>query len=111
MSRPRGRPRRVPVDVAYKDDNVSEDETAYETDEDDAVVMVPALVTHSAPTMSDAFRILCEAMAAQLDDNLPAQMHCDTMQAWYQNGPANYVTCWRHAVLLLEGIVGASLRM
>ena len=111
MPRPRGRPRRVPVDVAYKDDDVSGDEKTYDIEDDeDAVAIVPVVAEQSAPTMSDAFHILCEAMAAQLDDNLPAQMHCDTMQVWYQNGQANYVTCWRHAVLLLEGIVGASLR-
>ena len=118
MARPRGRPRRVPLaSPLIEEDDVSEDTEAYsnvgkekDKSKDEAAVLAPVLAEREAPTMADAFRILCEAMAAQLDDDLPAQMHCDTMQAWYQNGPANYVTCWRHAVLMLEGIVGASLR-
>ena len=118
MARPRGRPRRVSLEITYSEEyDVSEDTVVYSSaskdkdkPNDETIVLSSELAEHEAPTMADAFRVLCEAMAAPLDENLPAQLHCDTMQAWYQNGPANYVTCWRHAVLLLEGIVGASLR-
>ena len=120
MSRPRGRPRRVYLEsplTVIEEDDVSEEPVVYSSvskdkdkPKDETIVLSSELAEHEAPTMADAFRILCEAMAAQLEENLPAQMHCDTMQVWYQNGPANYVTCWRHAVLVLEGIVGASLR-
>lgn len=79
-------------------------------DEDERPPEPVVAVAPTPPTLGDAFRILCEAMAAHLDDDVPAQMHCDEMQSWYQNGPANYPTAWRHAILMLEGIVGAPLR-
>ena len=84
-------------------------------DEDAQSVVAPLsammqAVAPTPPTLADAFRILCEAMAVQLEDDVPAQMHCDELQSWYQNGASNYAVCWRHAVLMLEGILGAPLR-
>jgi hypothetical protein len=78
---------------------------------------------HDAQTMPDppplqlkeAFYLLCQAMAPHLLDNLPAYTHCQEIQAWMTdagpdaNGQAQAITAWRHAVALLEGILGQKL--
>ena|SRR3990167_3534094 len=97
-----GRPRHRDPD---EDPDEREDEGMPAVPPEPVVAVMPV-----PPTLGDAFRILCEAMAAHLEDDVPAQMHCDEIQSWYQNGPANYRTCWTHAILMLEGIVGAPLR-
>lgn len=92
-------------------DAASEHDAATGSGPEPMVVPYDTSALYEPPTLGDAFRILCEAMIPHLEDNVPAQMKCEIMQSWYQNGPANYPTCWRHAILLLEGIVGAPIRV
>lgn len=59
------------------------------------------------PTLDDAFMTLCMAMEPRLDENMPALMHCQEIQGWFQNG--NYQIAWQHAIQLLEGVLGVPL--
>ena len=69
-----------------------------------------------APTLRDAFFTLCAALEAHLiEDNLTTYQHCREVQAWMVNagedasGKAQAVLAWRHAVMLLEEVLGQKL--
>lgn len=89
-------------------------------DEEQAVAVdVPAPhvagAADTAPTLTDAFYLLCTAMAAQLVENVPDWQHAQEIQAWMQNagedanGTLQKLMAWRHAVQLLERVLGHSL--
>ena len=70
----------------------------------------------AAPTLRDAFFTLCAALEAHLiEDNLTTYQHCREVQAWMVNagedasGKAQAVLAWRHAVMLLEEVLGQKL--
>lgn len=67
----------------------------------------------AVPTLREAFFTLCAAMTASLEENVPAADHCREIQAWMTNAGSetdeNAVQAWRHAVQLLEGMLGQSL--
>ena len=58
----------------------------------------------SAPTLDEAFHMLCRAMYPLLEEDMPAQMHSNDIRAMYADG--NHLVSWRHAVLLLEKVLG-----
>ena len=67
-----------------------------------AVAVAPA-----PPALAEAFHLLCAAMLPYLEEDVPAQMKCEEIQAWHTNG--NTAMAWTHAFMLLEGILGATL--
>ena len=105
-------PRHLGRQAVARDQDQGDDEddeasaTSYET-------VPPAFATgpvsaQEPPTLGDAFRVLCEAMIPHLEDNVPAQLKCEEIQIWHANG--NHAVAWTHAILLLEGILGVSIR-
>lgn len=72
-----------------------------------APVQGEAALELAPPTLEDAFRILCEAMMPHLEDNVPAYSHCLEIQRWHADG--NHAIAFRHAIHLLEGILGVDL--
>lgn len=88
-------------------------DSTIETPDENTLVVPPELeapvVVPEPPTLDDAFTVLCQAMVARLDDNLPAQVHAQEVQAWFANGPANHRAAWQHAVWLLEQVLGYAL--
>ncbi|HEY5867085.1 MAG TPA: hypothetical protein VI542_16305 [Candidatus Tectomicrobia bacterium] len=71
------------------------------------VVPVGPITSTAAATLDGAFTLLCEALKARLEDDLPAQLHCDEIQGFYANG--NHTIAWGHAILHLEQVLGAPL--
>jgi hypothetical protein len=61
----------------------------------------------TAPTLDDAFFVLCRALLAQLDDNMPERLHVQQVMGFYVDG--NTTVWWAHAIAVLEGVVGTSL--
>ena len=60
------------------------------------------------PTLDAAFVLLCQAMIARLEEDLPAQLHAEEIMGWHANG--NVGVAWAHAILLLEQVIGVRLR-
>ena len=71
------------------------------------VVPVGPITSTTDATLDSAFMMLCDALKTHLDDDLPAQLHCDEIQGWYANG--NHGIAWAHAVQILERVVGAKM--
>ena len=67
----------------------------------------PLRAVNETPTLAEAFTMLCQALSAQLEDDLPAQLHCDEIQGWHANG--NEGVAWQHAVQMLERVVGVKM--
>ena len=75
------------------------------------VVPAPA-----APSLSTAFTVLCQAIDGHLTENQTLSGHCDEIQAWHANAGGdeqheNSIMAWRHAVQLLEGVLGHRLTL
>ena len=71
------------------------------------VVPVGPITSTTDATLDNAFTMLCEALKERLDDDLPAQLHCDEIQGWYANG--NEGVAWAARGQLLERVVGVKI--
>jgi hypothetical protein len=61
------------------------------------------------PTLDDAFRLLCEVLAAyHADESLSLSLQCDELQMIYANG--NHAVAWSRLITILEAALGAPLR-
>jgi hypothetical protein len=67
-----------------------------------------APVRHQEASLDAAFMLLCQAMVAELEDDLPGSIHAEEIMGWYTNG--NTDIAWQHAVMLLETTIGVRLR-
>ena len=69
-----------------------------------------------APTLTQAFTVLCAALQGHLDDNAVLAAHCDEIQAWMQNTGgderhSNAILAWRHAVSILAEVLGQPMTL
>lgn len=72
--------------------------------------IMPPTPHPAPPTLEVAFFTLCQAMEPHLAENMPAYHRCREIQAWATNGGRdNAIQAWRHAVALLEQVVGVAL--
>ena len=68
-----------------------------------------------APTLQDAFYVLCHALEVHLEDDMPRWAHAQEIQGWMAdsggdaNGLGQQALAWTHAIELLEGILGRPL--
>lgn len=73
----------------------------------------PRAPQHDPASLRAVFFTLCAAMDAHLQDDLPGLGRCQELQVWMTNAASetdeNAVQAWKHAVQLLEGILGQSL--
>jgi hypothetical protein len=81
------------------------------------VVVVPPSPHHMpeasgppAPTLAEAFQVVCAALKPLLLENAPAHAHVEAIQGWYRSTVANQQICWGHAMRVLEGVLGGPLR-
>jgi hypothetical protein len=74
-----------------------------------------AAPAYTAPTLREAFYVLCEALAPHLVDDMPRWTHTQDIQGWMHDagddatGRAQEAMAWTHAVQLLEGVLGRPL--
>ena len=74
----------------------------------DAGDSAPASGEEVAPTLNDAFVALCRAVQYNLED-MPDLARVADVRRMYHAG--DHVGAWRHLIDLLEGVVGAPLRI
>jgi hypothetical protein len=102
------------------DTDLAAEETLPDTDaallaDPEATPLSDAAPLYTAPTLREAFYILCEALAPHLADDLPRWTHTQDIQSWMHDagddatGHAQEALAWTHAVQLLEGVLGRSL--
>ena len=70
------------------------------------VVPVGPVVHEEPATLDAAFMLLCRAMMANLEEDVPSLMHVEEIMGWYVNG--NHAIAWTHAVDTLGRVVGVS---
>ena len=108
-------PTDVPVEPAAPE---TAPEAAAAADTADAAVpLIHEGVAPDASPLTTVFYALCVALhdALEAEDNLPAALHADDIQGWMTDagtdvaGHAQQITAWRHAVGLLEQVLGERL--